>query len=103
MDLKKEASNTEQKYIIQLEGIDLSLAGKTVFKDMSLSIPKGAMVGLWGRSGSGKSTIIRLLVRFYDFDDSMIFLDGYDVNQIASADLRKRVGVVLQDFHHGCA
>ena len=43
--------------------------------------------------------MIRLLARFYDFDDGMIFVDGHDVNHIASTDLRKRIGVVLQDFH----
>ncbi|MCZ0943335.1 MAG: ATP-binding cassette domain-containing protein, partial [Gammaproteobacteria bacterium] len=42
---------------------------------------------------------IRLLARFYDFDDGRIFLDGIDINRILSRDLRRRIGVVLQDFH----
>ena len=52
-----------------------------------------------GRTGSGKSTLIKLLGRFYDFDRGTIFLDGHDLNDIHSRDLRSRIGVVLQDFH----
>ncbi len=74
-------------------------ANELILKDVSFTIAPGEKLAIVGPTGSGKSTIIKLLVRFYDFDDGMIFLDGYDVNQIASHDLRKRVGVVLQDFH----
>ena len=70
-----------------------------VLKNLSFKIAPGEKLAVVGPTGSGKSTIIRLLVRFYDFDNDMIFLDGHDVNQIHSKDLRNRVGVVLQDFH----
>ena len=70
-----------------------------ILKDVSFSIKPGEKLAIVGPTGSGKSTIIRLLVRFYDFADNMIFVDGIDVNRIASHELRKRVGVVLQDFH----
>ena len=73
--------------------------GEDVLKGISFDIGSGEKLAIVGPTGSGKSTIIRLLARFYDFDDGMIFLDGTDVNHIASSDLRKRVGVVLQDFH----
>ena len=70
-----------------------------VLKDVSVAIEGGRKLAIVGPTGSGKSTLIRLLARFYDIDDGMIFLDGVDVNQIRTADLRARVGVVLQDFH----
>ena len=73
--------------------------GEKVLKDVSFRIAAGEKLAIVGPTGSGKSTIIRLLARFYDFDDGMVFLDGMDVNRIASSDLRRRVGVVLQDFH----
>ena len=70
-----------------------------VLKDVSFRIAPGEKLAIVGPTGSGKSTIIRLLARFYDFDDDMVFVDGMDVNDIASQELRRRVGVVLQDFH----
>jgi ATP-binding cassette subfamily B protein len=70
-----------------------------VLRDVSFKIDPGEKLAIVGPTGSGKSTIVRLLARFYEFDDGMIFLDDIDVNQISSRDLRTRVGVVLQDFH----
>ena len=70
-----------------------------VLKDLSLQITAGEKLAIVGPTGSGKSTLIRLLARFYDFEDGRIFLDGIDVNRILSRDLRQRIGVVLQDFH----
>lgn len=70
-----------------------------ILKDVTFTIAPGEKLAIVGPTGSGKSTLIRLLSRFYDFDDGQIFLDGVDLNHIHSHDLRKRVGVVLQDFH----
>lgn len=70
-----------------------------VLDDVSFTIAPGEKLAIVGPTGSGKSTLIRLLGRFYDFDDGMIFLDGIDLNRIHSHDLRRRIGVVLQDFH----
>ena len=70
-----------------------------VLRDLSLEIAAGEKLAIVGPTGSGKSTLIRLLARFYDFDDGRIFLDGIDVNRILSRDLRRRIGVVLQDVH----
>lgn len=70
-----------------------------VLRDVSFRVAAGEKLAIVGPTGSGKSTLIKLLARFYDFDDGRVFLDGVDVNHIASADLRTRVGIVLQDFH----
>lgn len=70
-----------------------------VIKDFSLTIKPGEKLAVVGPTGSGKSTLIRLLVRFYDVDDGMIFIDGVDINRYHSETLRQRIGVVLQDFH----
>ena len=74
-------------------------ADELILQDVSFSIAPGEKLAIVGPTGSGKSTTIRLLVRFYDFNDGMIFLDGIDVNHINSSDVRRRIGVVLQDFH----
>ncbi|HEX7034756.1 MAG TPA: ABC transporter ATP-binding protein [Pseudomonadales bacterium] len=73
--------------------------GVQVLHDVTFTIAPGEKLAIVGPTGSGKSTLIRLLGRFYDFDDGQIFLDGIDLNRIHSRDLRRRIGVVLQDFH----
>ena len=70
-----------------------------ILKDVSVTIEPGQKLAIVGPTGSGKSTMVRLLCRFYDFDRGMIFLDDIDLNDLRSRDVRKRVGVVLQDFH----
>jgi len=70
-----------------------------VLHDVSMTVNPGEKLAVVGPTGSGKSTLIRLLGRFYDFPDSSIFLDDMDINQIRSSEVRKRIGVVLQDFH----
>ncbi len=70
-----------------------------ILDDVSFEIAAGEKLAIVGPTGSGKSTLIRLLGRFYDFDDGQIFLDGIDLNRIHTRDLRRRIGVVLQDFH----
>ena len=70
-----------------------------VLRDVSFTIRPGEKLAIVGPTGSGKSTLIRLLGRFYDFEDGNIFLDGIDLNYIETGELRQRIGVVLQDFH----
>jgi ATP-binding cassette subfamily B multidrug efflux pump len=70
-----------------------------VLKDVSFTIAPGEKLAIVGPTGSGKSTLIRLLGRFYDFADNSIFLDDIDLNQLPSSEVRRRIGVVLQDFH----
>ncbi|TNF88674.1 MAG: ABC transporter ATP-binding protein, partial [Gammaproteobacteria bacterium] len=70
-----------------------------ILHDVSFEIEAGEKLAIVGPTGSGKSTLIRLLGRFYDFDDGQILLDGIDLNRIHTQDLRRRIGVVLQDLH----
>ena len=73
--------------------------GRPILRDLSLNIRAGEKLAIVGPTGSGKSTLIRLLGRFYDFDHGMIFIDNIDLQDIRSQDVRRRIGVVLQDFH----
>ncbi len=68
-----------------------------VLHNLSLSIPPGRVLGLLGRTGSGKTTLTRLLFRLYDVSDGTLRVAGTDVRDLALTDLRSRIGVVTQD------
>ncbi|MCC8191367.1 MAG: ABC transporter ATP-binding protein/permease, partial [Planctomycetes bacterium] len=71
--------------------------GKEVIKGISLDIAPGEMVGLVGRSGAGKSTIINLLCRFFDVDSGEIRIDGTPIRDLRLLDLRRQIGIVMQE------
>ncbi|MCL4546026.1 MAG: ABC transporter ATP-binding protein/permease [Chloroflexi bacterium] len=71
--------------------------GKPALKHVSVSVKPGEMIGLVGRSGSGKSTFIHLINRFYEPDSGQILVDGVDLQHIDLRSFREQVGVVLQD------
>jgi ATP-binding cassette subfamily B protein len=68
-----------------------------VIKDMTITIHANEMIGLVGRSGAGKSTLVNLLCRLYDAGEGRILIDGVDIRQIRYADLRRQIGIVLQE------
>ena len=70
---------------------------KTVLKNISITAKQGEKIALVGATGSGKTTIANLINRFYDVNSGKILFDGINVNSIKKADLRKNVGVVLQE------
>ncbi len=71
--------------------------GVPVIKDMSLAVPAGQSVALVGPTGAGKTTLINLLTRFYDINSGAIRIDGLDLRRVRRADLRRQLGLVLQD------
>ncbi len=73
--------------------------GAPVLKDLTLSVPARSTLAIVGPTGSGKSTLIRLLSRLYTVAPGQLFIDDVDVTDIHSRELRRRIGVVLQDFH----
>jgi ATP-binding cassette subfamily B protein len=73
------------------------LDGVPVIKDMSLAVPAGQSVALVGPTGAGKTTLINLLTRFYELDRGGIHIDGMDLREIRRAELRRKLGLVLQD------
>lgn len=70
---------------------------KPVLQDINLHVKPGEMIGLVGHSGAGKSTLINLICRFYTPDSGLLEIDGENINQIDLKDLRRQIGVVLQD------
>ena len=72
---------------------------KTVLKNMNLKIKSGEMLGIVGRSGAGKTTLVNLISRLYDVNEGNIKIDGIDVKDLAFHDLRKNVAMVSQDTY----
>jgi ATP-binding cassette subfamily B protein/subfamily B ATP-binding cassette protein MsbA len=68
-----------------------------VLEDITLHVEPGQRIALVGETGAGKSTIIRLLARFFEVNEGVLKIDGYDVRQVTRASLRSQLGIVLQD------
>jgi len=73
--------------------------GEPIIQNFSLTIQPGENIAIVGPTGSGKTTLTRLICRFYDVPPDSLFIDGIDIMDIAPTEIRKRVGVILQDFH----
>lgn len=84
---------------VRLEGVTFAYeaGGRKVVRDLSGVIPKGRRVAVVGHTGAGKSTLINLLMRFYDVDGGSVTVDGVDVREAGLKRLRSLFGLVLQD------
>ena len=72
-------------------------SGQQVLKDVNLHATPGQMIALVGPTGAGKSSIINLILRFYDVSEGAVKIDGIDVRSVTQASLRRQIGIVLQD------
>ena len=89
---------TELTDSVEIKHVDFSyVEGKPILKDVSIFAPKGKMTAVVGPTGSGKTTIMNLLNRFYDVDSGSIEFDGHDIRDYELDSLRSHVGIVLQD------
>ena len=88
------------KGFIELRDVDFSyVKGKQVLNNISIYAKPGQKIALVGSTGAGKTTITNLLNRFYDIEDGKIRYDGININKIKKNDLRKSLGMVLQDVN----
>ena len=85
---------------VRLYDVDFAyVPGKTVLHDVSLWAEPGQKIAFVGATGAGKTTITNLINRFYDIEDGKIRYDGININKIKKPDLRRSLGVVLQDVN----
>ena len=82
---------------IRFEGVDFGYTGRPTLRDIDISVEPGEVVALLGAPGSGKTTMMSLLARFYDVDGGRVTIDGTDVRDATLSSLRAAVGIVQQD------
>ena len=83
---------------VRLDKVDFSYdKDRALIKDLSLDVERGQRIAIVGRTGSGKTTLINLLMRFYDVDGGAVLVEGQDVREITRNSLRKNYGMVLQE------
>jgi ATP-binding cassette, subfamily B, multidrug efflux pump len=84
--------------LVCFESVSFRYAPETpLIEDLSLRVEPGTMVAIVGATGAGKTTLVNLLMRFYEVDSGRITIDGIDISTIARSDLRSAIGMVLQD------
>ena len=102
--LQKDGQAKVQEGNIRFEHVCFSYDGKhPILDDISFSVNRGETIAFVGHTGSGKSSIINVLMRFYEFQSGRVLLDGVDIRDYSQEELRKNVGLVLQDpfLYHG--
>ena len=82
---------------ISIRNLDFAYNGKKVLEDISIEAPVGHTIAITGRTGSGKSTLIKTLPRILPVDDGRIFIDGIDINRLPAGLLRRAIGYVPQE------
>ncbi|MGN1074882.1 MAG: ABC transporter ATP-binding protein, partial [Eubacteriales bacterium] len=97
-DMTGNALQTEEQAAVRFENVNFSYEpGHPIIRDFSLTVPSGKKVALVGSTGSGKTTVVNLLMRFYDIDSGTIRINGQDISGMSRDSLRKNVAIVLQD------
>lgn len=103
LDVRNPEKCVIKKGVIEMQNVFFDYGTKSeIFKDFSLKISSGEKVGLVGYSGSGKSTITKLLMRFVDINSGFILIDGQNIAKIKQDDLRKNISYIPQEpilFH----
>ncbi len=100
VDAPNALALTNSEVHVRFEGVSFAYGngtGPTVLHDIAIDAKPGQMIALLGPTGSGKSTILQLLPRFYDVTAGRVTVDGHDVRDIQQASLRRNIGFVLQD------
>jgi ATP-binding cassette, subfamily B, bacterial len=104
LNTPKPIDNTGTKSIDQVQGsvafqqVGFAYPGNpALFENLSLIVPTGQTIGIVGATGSGKSTISKLLLRLYEIQSGVILIDGTDIREFHTSDLRRNIGLVSQD------
>lgn len=97
-DMTGEALDTDEAATVRFDHVDFGyLADTPVLRDFTVTVPSGKKVALVGATGSGKTTVVNLLMRYYDIGGGHIYVNDRDLSEVSRAELRKDLAIVLQD------
>ena len=97
-DMTGEELSAEESATVRFDHVDFGYREDTpVLKDFTVTVPTGKKVALVGATGSGKTTVVNLLMRYYDIGGGRIYVNDQDLGRVSRSDLRKKLAVVLQD------
>lgn len=105
-DMEEESDDSHKESLERIKGQvefrDVSFAyepGKPLMKHLNMRIPAGSKIAVVGKTGAGKTTLVNLLMRFYEIQEGKILVDGVDVHAFTRDSLRRKFGMVLQDTY----
>ncbi len=101
-EIKSVSSSTSKKNIngqVAFENVSFAYSNNQILKNISFSVEPDNVVAIVGIPGSGKTTLMKLLTRFYEVEEGSIRIDGIEIRKFPLDDLRKAIGVVEQDIH----
>lgn len=97
-DKSGEPLRNSERAEVKFKNVQFSyVKDRPILRDFSLTVPSGKKVALVGATGSGKTTVVNLLMRFYDIDGGEILINGHNIESISRDDIRKNIAIVLQD------
>lgn len=99
LDLPHAVDLPEMRGEVELQDVTFAYDTTPVLRDVTLTIPAGSTVALVGATGAGKSTLAKLIARFYDPTDGVVRIDGHDLRHVTQASLRAQLGIVPQEGH----
>src|SRR5574344_719669 len=94
-----EKSMKEKMPILEFRNIEKRFDNEVIFKNVNLKIYKGEVISLIGKSGSGKSTMLRCINLLEKLDNGDILLEGKNINDVKLVELRQNIGIVFQDYN----
>lgn len=89
----------QTKYVIELKNISKTFNDKVVFKNISFKLKKGEVVSIIGKSGMGKSTLLKCINKLENIDSGEILYEGKNIERYDLSDLRQKIGIVFQDYN----
>ena len=96
-DVEGASTSAQPEGLVEFRDVSFSYTDEPLIQDLSLRVAPGQTAAIVGPTGAGKTTLVNLIMRFYDVDEGAILIDGHDIRDFTRPHLRSQIGMVLQD------